>query len=108
MKCFIFLLQSFLINIVIKILIVPTLYPSIPLQALLVLHQPETIELWNPDTPMDTFWDIRYWFNFGTSFVVNYLTTHTSTWSCVVSVLILCDPSTSPPVPRFFSSFVVN
>lgn len=28
-------------------------------QALLVLHQPETIELWNPDTPIETFWDIR-------------------------------------------------
>ncbi|XP_030236643.1 neurofibromin isoform X4 [Gadus morhua] len=28
------------------------------MEALLVLHQPETIELWNPDTPMDTFWDI--------------------------------------------------
>ena len=44
--------------------LVPALDPSIPLQALLVLHQPETIELWNPDTPMDTFWDIRYWFHF--------------------------------------------
>lgn len=29
-------------------------------QALLVLHQPETIELWNPDLPIETFWDIRY------------------------------------------------
>lgn len=29
------------------------------LQALLVLHQPETIELWNPDLPIETFWDIR-------------------------------------------------
>lgn len=29
-------------------------------QALLVLHQPEIIELWNPDAPMETFWDIRY------------------------------------------------
>ncbi|KAK0135823.1 Neurofibromin [Merluccius polli] len=28
------------------------------MEALLVLHQPETIELWNPDTPMNTFWDI--------------------------------------------------
>ncbi|KAI4887778.1 hypothetical protein NFI96_006548 [Prochilodus magdalenae] len=28
------------------------------MEALLVLHQPETIELWNPDTPMETFWDI--------------------------------------------------
>ncbi|KAK1800763.1 hypothetical protein P4O66_005953 [Electrophorus voltai] len=27
-------------------------------KALLVLHQPETIELWNPDAPMETFWDI--------------------------------------------------
>lgn len=29
-------------------------------KALLVLHQPEIIELWNPDAPMVTFWDIRY------------------------------------------------
>ena len=29
-------------------------------QALLVLHQPENIELWNPEAPMNTFWDIRY------------------------------------------------
>ncbi|KAF4082358.1 hypothetical protein AMELA_G00150410 [Ameiurus melas] len=27
-------------------------------KALLVLHQPEIIELWNPDAPMETFWDI--------------------------------------------------
>ena len=44
--------------------LVPAPDPSVPLQALLVLHQPETIELWNPDTPMDTFWDIRYGFHF--------------------------------------------
>lgn len=30
------------------------------LKALLVLHQPEIIEQWNPDAPMETFWDIRY------------------------------------------------
>ncbi|KAF6735969.1 Neurofibromin [Oryzias melastigma] len=28
------------------------------MEALLVLHQPEAIELWNPDAPMETFWDI--------------------------------------------------
>ncbi|XP_066520805.1 neurofibromin isoform X2 [Hoplias malabaricus] len=28
------------------------------MEALLVLHQPETIELWNPHTPTETFWDI--------------------------------------------------
>uniref|UniRef100_A0A672NDK3 Neurofibromin 1 n=1 Tax=Sinocyclocheilus grahami TaxID=75366 RepID=A0A672NDK3_SINGR len=28
------------------------------MEALLVLHQPEGIELWNPDAPMETFWDI--------------------------------------------------
>ncbi|XP_028425781.1 neurofibromin isoform X4 [Perca flavescens] len=28
------------------------------MEALLVLHQPETIELWNPDVPIETFWDI--------------------------------------------------
>ncbi|XP_076842773.1 neurofibromin isoform X4 [Brachyhypopomus gauderio] len=28
------------------------------MEALLVLHQPEIIELWNPDAHMETFWDI--------------------------------------------------
>ncbi|XP_060751523.1 neurofibromin isoform X2 [Tachysurus vachellii] len=28
------------------------------MEALLVLHQPEIIELWNPDAPMETFWDV--------------------------------------------------
>uniref|UniRef100_A0A7N8X309 Neurofibromin n=1 Tax=Mastacembelus armatus TaxID=205130 RepID=A0A7N8X309_9TELE len=28
------------------------------MEALLVLHQPETIELWNPEAPIETFWDI--------------------------------------------------
>uniref|UniRef100_A0A8C2WU17 Neurofibromin n=1 Tax=Cyclopterus lumpus TaxID=8103 RepID=A0A8C2WU17_CYCLU len=28
------------------------------MEALLVLHQPETIELWNPDAPIEMFWDI--------------------------------------------------
>ncbi|KAK7488237.1 hypothetical protein BaRGS_00020544 [Batillaria attramentaria] len=28
------------------------------MEALLVLHQPENIELWNPEAPMNTFWDI--------------------------------------------------
>ena len=29
------------------------------LQALLCLHQPEIIELWNPEAPINTFWDVR-------------------------------------------------
>ncbi|KTF96676.1 hypothetical protein cypCar_00009929 [Cyprinus carpio] len=32
--------------------------PQEGMEALLVLHQPESIELWNPDAPMETFWDI--------------------------------------------------
>ncbi|XP_052362542.1 neurofibromin-like isoform X3 [Oncorhynchus keta] len=28
------------------------------MEALLVLHLPETIELWNPQAPIETFWDI--------------------------------------------------
>ncbi|XP_048119775.1 neurofibromin isoform X1 [Alosa alosa] len=28
------------------------------MEALLVLHQPETIDLWNPDAPIEAFWDI--------------------------------------------------
>lgn len=38
----------------------PYLSLSLPAQALLVLHLPETIELWNPEAPIETFWDIRY------------------------------------------------
>ncbi|XP_078599565.1 neurofibromin-like isoform X3 [Branchiostoma floridae x Branchiostoma japonicum] len=30
------------------------------MEALLCLHQPENIELWNPEAPIATFWDIRY------------------------------------------------
>lgn len=30
------------------------------LQALLCLHQPQNIELWNPESPINTFWDVRY------------------------------------------------
>ncbi|XP_039612599.1 neurofibromin isoform X2 [Polypterus senegalus] len=39
-------------------------WPNMPeisqeaMEALLVLHQPENIELWNPDAPIETFWDI--------------------------------------------------
>ena len=38
--------------------------PSIPdvsheaMEALLVLHQPEKIEMWNPEAPINTFWDL--------------------------------------------------
>ncbi|XP_029467778.1 neurofibromin isoform X5 [Rhinatrema bivittatum] len=28
------------------------------MEALLVLHQPESIELWNPEAPVETFWEI--------------------------------------------------
>ncbi|KAG8587295.1 hypothetical protein GDO81_005630 [Engystomops pustulosus] len=28
------------------------------MEALLVLHQPDSIELWNPDAPVETFWEI--------------------------------------------------
>ncbi|CAB1348059.1 unnamed protein product [Coregonus sp. 'balchen'] len=30
------------------------------MEALLVLHLPEIIELWNPEAPIETSWDIRY------------------------------------------------
>lgn len=30
------------------------------MEALLVLHQPEKIEVWNPEAPINTFWDVRY------------------------------------------------
>lgn len=29
------------------------------MDALLVLHQPEKIEMWNPEAPINTFWDVR-------------------------------------------------
>lgn len=29
------------------------------MEALLVLHQPEKIEVWNPEAPMNTFWDVK-------------------------------------------------
>ena len=38
--------------------------PSIPdvsheaMEALLVLHQPEKIEMWNPEAPINAFWDL--------------------------------------------------
>jgi hypothetical protein len=28
------------------------------MEALLVLHQPEKIEMWNPEAPINTFWDV--------------------------------------------------
>ena len=30
------------------------------MEALLCLHQPDIIELWNPEAPINTFWDVRY------------------------------------------------
>ncbi|KAJ8312996.1 hypothetical protein KUTeg_010369 [Tegillarca granosa] len=29
------------------------------MESLLCLHQPENIELWNPESPINTFWDVR-------------------------------------------------
>jgi hypothetical protein len=29
------------------------------MEALLVLHHPEKIEVWNPEAPINTFWDVR-------------------------------------------------
>jgi neurofibromin 1 len=28
------------------------------MEALLVLHRPEKIEMWNPEAPINTFWDV--------------------------------------------------
>ena len=30
------------------------------MEALLMLHQPEKIENWNPESVINTFWDVRY------------------------------------------------
>ena len=32
------------------------------MEALLVLHHPEKIEVWNPEAPINTFWDVRFVF----------------------------------------------
>lgn len=32
------------------------------MEALLVLHDPTNIEMWNPESPINTFWDVRYFF----------------------------------------------
>jgi len=29
------------------------------MEALLCLHQPDIIERWNPEAPINTFWDVR-------------------------------------------------
>jgi len=29
------------------------------MEALLVLHNPDKIEVWNPEAPINTFWDVR-------------------------------------------------
>ena len=29
------------------------------MEALLMLHQPEKIQMWNPEAPINTFWDVR-------------------------------------------------
>lgn len=29
------------------------------MEALLVLHSPDKIEVWNPEAPINTFWDVR-------------------------------------------------
>lgn len=28
------------------------------MEALLVLHHPDKIEMWNPEAPINTFWDV--------------------------------------------------
>lgn len=30
------------------------------MEALLVLHQLEKIQMWNPEAPINTFWDVKY------------------------------------------------
>jgi len=30
------------------------------MEALLVLHNPDKIEMWNPEAPINTFWDVRW------------------------------------------------
>jgi len=52
--------------------------PSMPdvaleaMEALLVLHQPDKIEMWNPEAPINTFWDVSS--QVGSSEIVRMLT----------------------------------
>jgi hypothetical protein len=39
------------------------------MEALLVLHQPEKIEMWNPEAPINTFWDVSSQVHLGVLFV---------------------------------------
>ena len=32
---------------------------QVAMEALLVLHKADIIELWNPEAPINTFWDVR-------------------------------------------------
>lgn len=34
------------------------------MEALLALHRPDRIHMWNPEAPVNTFWDIRFFQNF--------------------------------------------
>ncbi|XP_069082756.1 neurofibromin isoform X3 [Pleurodeles waltl] len=43
------------------------------MEALLVLHQPENIDLWNPDAPIETFWEISSHMLF---YICNKVVTH--------------------------------
>jgi neurofibromin 1 len=42
------------------------------MEALLVLHQPDKIEMWNPEAPINTFWDVSS--QVGSSEIVRMLT----------------------------------
>lgn len=33
--------------------------PQAAMDALLALHRPDRVHLWNPEAPLNTFWDIR-------------------------------------------------
>ncbi|XP_023718196.1 neurofibromin isoform X5 [Cryptotermes secundus] len=49
-----------LINGLVSLVYKPTM-PDVAqeaMEALLVLHQPEKIEVWNPEAPINTFWDV--------------------------------------------------
>lgn len=50
-----------LINGLVSLVHQPTMHDIAheAMEALLVLHQPEKIEVWNPEAPINTFWDVR-------------------------------------------------
>lgn len=51
------------------------------MEALLVLHNPDKIEVWNPEAPINTFWDVR-WSIFSSCFKLTRLFDNVKPTTC--------------------------